>query len=797
MHREARATVVGWLGAILAPGQVVEVRALGPFHSRTFATAAAGELERLADYALRLTLECKGVYFTPNPLRTTLCHGSNGTALDADVEKRLWLLIDVDSIRPKDTNATTEEKEAAWRVNEEVRATLQARGFQGIVIGDSGNGFHLMIPVDLDNTDEAQGLHRRLLLALKERFDTEHAIIDGKTHNAARIWKLPGTWARKGDESGDRVHRQAKFVTVPAGHREHAAANTRLLIETVQHWGTTKRDDAEAYIKRALDAECGAVSNAEVGRRNDQLNTSAFNLGQLVGGGALEEGVAESSLLHAAIGVGLPEDEARRTIRSGLEAGKKHPRGVPESSPIIWEEPLPLDTPVGLLPFPLDVFPPSLQRFASEQSWALNVPVDYLGLMMLCVIGGAIGNTKRLRIKAGYLQSAAVYGAFVARPGTKKSAVVRVAAKPLRVAEKRYYDEYKRQKEKWQTDGGVPPVRRRCITGGGTTEGIVKRLAKNSRGLTLALDELSGLISGLNQYKAGGKGNDRQFYLSAWDQTPYSSERVDEEASVFVARPFLCVGGAIQPDVLGVLRGEPDRMGNPPPDDGFFDRFLVAYPPEPKAAGELWREPTDVGVAAWESCVEGLLALRTAPGGEPQIVPLATSARPAYTAFTQEDAAEMNAEDFPDHLRGPWSKLMGYFGRFILILHTLDSVVDGLDEYEADTSHVERAAKLVRYFKSHAKRAACKMREDARVKDAELVRSWIAAHANGTVNRADIWKGLRHNHRFATPDDLDRPLGVLVGFGILRPVTCAPNGKAGRPRKNQYEINPKAKETPI
>jgi hypothetical protein len=60
--------------------------------------------------------------------------------------------------------------------------------------------------------------------------------------------------------------------------------------------------------------------------RNDTLNLCAYNLGQLVAGGELEEGHVFNSLLGAAIAVGLSEVEARRTIGSGLKAGHAKPR---------------------------------------------------------------------------------------------------------------------------------------------------------------------------------------------------------------------------------------------------------------------------------------------------------------------------------------------------------------------------------------------------------------------------------------------------------------------------------------
>jgi hypothetical protein len=80
-----------------------------------------------------------------------------------------------------------------------------------------------------------------------------------------------------------------------------------------------------SYARRALDAEAARVRAAVEGTRNPTLNRAAFNLGQLVGAGALADDVVVAALLDASA---LPESEALRTIASGLHAGKASPRRV-------------------------------------------------------------------------------------------------------------------------------------------------------------------------------------------------------------------------------------------------------------------------------------------------------------------------------------------------------------------------------------------------------------------------------------------------------------------------------------
>ncbi len=64
-------------------------------------------------------------------------------------------------------------------------------------------------------------------------------------------------------------------------------------------------------------------------KRNHTLNKAAFSMGQLVSGGELPRDLVEDRLLRAALGAGLGDEEARKTIRSGMDAGALHPKVAP------------------------------------------------------------------------------------------------------------------------------------------------------------------------------------------------------------------------------------------------------------------------------------------------------------------------------------------------------------------------------------------------------------------------------------------------------------------------------------
>ena len=68
------------------------------------------------------------------------------------------------------------------------------------MLGDSGNGGHVTFAVDLPNDLETATLLSAFLNRLKARYDDGTVSIDEKVFNAARIWKVYGTWVQKGDE---------------------------------------------------------------------------------------------------------------------------------------------------------------------------------------------------------------------------------------------------------------------------------------------------------------------------------------------------------------------------------------------------------------------------------------------------------------------------------------------------------------------------------------------------------------------------------------------------------------------
>lgn len=90
---------------------------------------------------------------------------------------------------------------------------------------------------------------------------------------------------------------------------------------------------------------------------------------------------------------------------------------------------------------------------------------------------------------------------------------------------------------------------RRWFYDEGTFDGVLKTMSTQPRwqGGVWVADELTGLFEGLNQYRSGGKGNDRQRLLSSWnDPVQNTFDRVKEENRYFLNGQTINILGGIQ-----------------------------------------------------------------------------------------------------------------------------------------------------------------------------------------------------------------------------------------------------------
>ena len=208
-------------------GQVFELRMLNarPKGQRYPVTMSGyfDDYRALAEHARAHGPFARGVYVTLNPVnpallaravnRLRIAGKDDPLTSDADICMRQWLPIDLDPVRPVGISSTEEEHQSALERAFEIRDALRNEDWPDPIVGDSGNGGHLLYKVELPSNDG--GLVKQCLQALARRFDDDRVKIDQSVFNPARIWKLYGTISRKGDPVAERPHRLARILEAP------------------------------------------------------------------------------------------------------------------------------------------------------------------------------------------------------------------------------------------------------------------------------------------------------------------------------------------------------------------------------------------------------------------------------------------------------------------------------------------------------------------------------------------------------------------------------------------------------
>lgn len=469
-------------------------------------------------------------------------------------------------------------------------------------------------------------------------------------------------------------------------------------------------------------------------------------------------------------------------------------RNAGATSALVWPELIPLAEEPEVAAFPLACLPERLGCFCRDLAWAMNAPLDFVGVMVLGLAAGAIGNSRRLRLDKTQGQPALLFAAMIGPPGSVKSPVLKHLTLPFDAAQQRHNDQFRRESESYKAavkandkTAEKPPLRT-CIIRNATFESIALSLQHNPRGFVWSLDELAGLFSGLNQYK-GGNGNDRQSLLSVWAQETVTISRKsdlrDGVSPIFVVNPCLSVVGGIQPDMIAAIRGKGSSIGDAPPDDGGMDRFLFAWPKPLREIGDEGREVEQDVLNVWPNIIIKLLDLEC-NGDEVRLV---GEARKAWFAFTKEHAEEVNDNQFPDHLRDPWSKMKGYGARLALVLHCLRwAAGESVNLIEMDTADMTAAVKLVDYFKSHARKVHAALGSDKRVEQARKVVRWIRSNGEQRFQKRKLFEGTKGT--FKTVDALDPILIVLISHGVLRSEIEQVGSGVGRKPSPWYEVNP-------
>jgi hypothetical protein len=223
---------------------------------------------------------------------------------------------------------------------------------------------------------------------------------------------------------------------------------------------------------------------------------------------------------------------------------------------------------------------PSLTNPFTQVARAFNIPEVVLVSALLPIAASLLRVGTKIEIAAAteFYPPPIIWTGIIAESGATKSPIFKILTKPLKVLQAEAEEDYKAKLktydlllEKYESakdKGEKPekPIPRNYFFQDFTTEGLALSLEGTTHGTMIAVDELAEMLAGFNQYK-GGKGNDRQKWLTIYDSGGMKVDRSSGKR-MFLTHTPVSILGTIQPDVLK------QQMGDLYTVDGLWQRFL-------------------------------------------------------------------------------------------------------------------------------------------------------------------------------------------------------------------------------
>jgi hypothetical protein len=248
--------------------------------------------------------------------------------------------------------------------------------------------------------------------------------------------------------------------------------------------------------------------------------------------------------------------------------------------------------------YPLEVFSDGLEALIEEKANYFQTETGITGTVALTNLSSAIGNTALCYFKEGYSVKPFLWSIIVEPTGFGKTPLIKTLThitegkqeqaitkyeeamamyeKDLKLHEFKQKEELRQKKKSKLVEidleqlFAIPepakPTLKQYISKDFTFESLVPIFCENPRGILIVKDELSGIITSLNQYK-GGKGSDRENMLELFN---CGALKVDRKGAKTLYAPVSGTGiiGGIQPAKMTKVF-QTDSF-----DDGLLPRFL-------------------------------------------------------------------------------------------------------------------------------------------------------------------------------------------------------------------------------
>jgi AAA domain len=279
------------------------------------------------------------IYVTANPCNPALLARAKNrlqtnaqhSAKDEDILCRLWMLIDCDPNRPSGISSSDSELQAALARRDLIAEYLQGYGAQAIK-GMSGNGGHLLVRLpDYPNDAEHAELITKITADIAAAFSDDVVSVDTTVTNAARIWKVYGTLAVKGDSTKERPHRRASIElpdapptpfdisVLPVEEPEPAPQ-----LPPISSNGSSS-NRVRGIVQSKLRSAVQKIKSAPDNTKHGCLLRCAVWCGGYIHTGEITAEEIERTLYDAVAPRAKDKKKAQRTIRDGIDFGRRKP----------------------------------------------------------------------------------------------------------------------------------------------------------------------------------------------------------------------------------------------------------------------------------------------------------------------------------------------------------------------------------------------------------------------------------------------------------------------------------------
>jgi Protein of unknown function (DUF3987)/NrS-1 polymerase HBD domain len=524
----------------------------------------------------------------------------------------------------------------------------------------------------------------------------------------------------------------------------------------------------------------------------------------------------EKTLVTALMGM----DEA------GFEGSQQVRHVLAQSSASGWEEVVPLDVKLApVLPFKKSFLPEPYQDWAVDIAERMQVPLEFVGVPILCVVASVLGRKVGLRPKEhdSWTVYSVLWGMVVGTPGVLKSPALNEVISMLRKLEMQAADIYERQqkdraheiarnkildsinkaeaKTRLASDANAdisdlqvhdpePPTLQRYTTNDTTYEKAGELLAENPNGFLLVRDELMSFVKTLDKEENTAA---RGFFLQCANGSgSYVFDRVMRGSNIRVPHTIMSIIGGTQPAKLAAYVQSTQGGNN---DDGMLQRFqLTVWPDIPKDWTDVDRLPD---YAARHKAFEALQSLSLYQpshhncehdirhDGSDGDAFFRLDADAQSLMNEERTALEISLRDgrYSDNQLGHYSKYRGLLPT-IALLHHVGSERSGAVGKDA----VIAAKEAVEYFRSHANRMYCSENYTAvrtalallkKMKEGKIT----SPFKGGGYIKQNGWAGLNDTNT------INDALKLLEQNNYVREEQFRPDGGVGRPRL-LYVINP-------